>query len=34
MIELLKELCLLDGVSGNEDAVRNYIAAPSQALRG
>jgi endoglucanase len=27
MIELLKELCLLDGVSGNEDAVRNYIAA-------
>ena len=23
MIELLKELCLLDGVSGNEDAVRN-----------
>lgn len=27
MIELLKELCLLDGVSGNEDAVRDYIAA-------
>lgn len=26
MIELLKELCLLDGVSGNEDAVRDYIA--------
>lgn len=25
MMELLKELCLLDGVSGNEDAVRDYI---------
>lgn len=25
MMKLLKELCLLDGVSGNEDAVRDYI---------
>lgn len=26
MLKLLKELCLLDGVSGNEDAVRDYLS--------
>ena len=25
MIDLLKKLCLLDGTSGDEDAVRNFI---------
>ena len=25
MLELIKNLCSIDGVSGNEDAVREYI---------
>ena len=25
MIKLLKELCLINGISGNEDKVRDYI---------
>ena len=29
MLELLKTLCRLDGVSGDEDAVRDYIRLPA-----
>ena len=28
MLELLKELCRLNGVSGAEDPVRNFIQTP------
>ncbi len=32
MLNMLKELCLLDGVSGNETAVRDYICAALKEL--